>query len=175
MAENSRNPLVDYAVYLAVRLAICVLQAIPLRVALGFANVLALLVYRVDRRHREVARDNLRHAFPEQGCGETGVVSEAALKLTPYRVFFLALGSEIVNVEAAALEYGAAGHGFAVNRNLERGDASGALPDDFSELANPSTAAEHVPLHAQNHYIRRPAKPGGGANDRLEDRLEMRR
>ena len=30
------------------------------------AGRLAWLAYRVDRRHREVARDNLRHAFPER-------------------------------------------------------------------------------------------------------------
>ncbi|MBO0699400.1 MAG: hypothetical protein J2P46_13470 [Zavarzinella sp.] len=67
MGQKPRNRLLDYAVYLAVRVAVCVLQAVPLRVALSFGNFLALLAYRVDKRHREVARDNLRHAFPELG------------------------------------------------------------------------------------------------------------
>jgi Kdo2-lipid IVA lauroyltransferase/acyltransferase len=66
MGPKPRNPLTDYAVYLAVRAVVCALQAVPLRVALGFGNVLALLAYRFDRRHREVARDNLRHAFPDR-------------------------------------------------------------------------------------------------------------
>lgn len=61
-----RKPLVDFTVYIAVRAVVCVLQAVPLRAALGFGRVLALLAYRVDRRHREVARDNLRQAFPER-------------------------------------------------------------------------------------------------------------
>jgi KDO2-lipid IV(A) lauroyltransferase len=65
MADKPRNRLADYAVYVAVRVVVCVLQAVPLRVALGVGNVLALFAYRVDRRHREVARDNLRHALPE--------------------------------------------------------------------------------------------------------------
>lgn len=65
MAKKSR-PAVDYAVYVAVRVAVCAIQAVPLQIALGFANVLAWLAYQVDRRHREVARDNLRHALPER-------------------------------------------------------------------------------------------------------------
>lgn len=66
MAKKPRNRLADYAAYVAVRAVVCVLQALPLRIALGFARVLAWVVYKVDKRHREVARDNLRHAFPER-------------------------------------------------------------------------------------------------------------
>jgi KDO2-lipid IV(A) lauroyltransferase len=66
MAKKPRKPAVDYAVYVAVRIIVCVLQALPLRVALGLGLALSWLAYRVDKRHREVARDNLRHAFPER-------------------------------------------------------------------------------------------------------------
>jgi KDO2-lipid IV(A) lauroyltransferase len=66
MANKPRKPFVDLAVYAAVRVVVCVLQAVPLRVALGFGRLLALIAYQIDKRHREVARDNLRHAFPEQ-------------------------------------------------------------------------------------------------------------
>lgn len=66
---RSRKPLVDLAVYAAVRAVVCVLQALPLAVALGFGRCLALIAYRINKRHREVARDNLRHAFPEL-CGD---------------------------------------------------------------------------------------------------------
>jgi KDO2-lipid IV(A) lauroyltransferase len=59
-----RNPVADYGVYLVIRLAVCVVQALSLAKALAFARFLAWVAYRVDRRHREVARDNLRHAFP---------------------------------------------------------------------------------------------------------------
>jgi len=65
MSNKPRNRLADYAVYVAVRAAVCGVHALPLRVALAFGNALAWLAYRVDKRHREVARDNLRHAFPE--------------------------------------------------------------------------------------------------------------
>src|SRR5947209_14497040 len=62
---KTRKPAVDLAIYVAVRALVCILQALPLRVALGFGRCLAILAYQVDKRHREVARENLRHAFPE--------------------------------------------------------------------------------------------------------------
>jgi KDO2-lipid IV(A) lauroyltransferase len=70
MAVKARSLVADYAVYLLARLAVCVLQALPWSWLLGLADLLAWLAYRVDRRHREVARDNLRQAFPEKNPAE---------------------------------------------------------------------------------------------------------
>src|SRR6187455_1445934 len=64
---KARRPALDYAVYLAVRAAVCAVQAVPTAWAFGFADLLAALAYRIDRRHREVAAENLRHAFPALG------------------------------------------------------------------------------------------------------------
>ena len=60
-----RKPVVDYAIYLTVRSVVCFVQALPVSFALQFAELLGKLAYRFDRRHREVAAENLRHAFPE--------------------------------------------------------------------------------------------------------------
>src|SRR5581483_2495151 len=65
MAKKPRKPSLDLAVYLAVRLAVCLVQALPPALAFKIAEFLAWVAYTVDRRHREVAADNLRHAFPE--------------------------------------------------------------------------------------------------------------
>lgn len=65
MARKPRKPAVDFAIYLAVRLVVCFIQAVPLALALRLAEMLARLAYKVDRRHREVAAENLRHAFPD--------------------------------------------------------------------------------------------------------------
>ena len=65
MAKKPRRPAADLAVYLAVRVLVCVLQAVPVRAAYALAGGLAALAYRVDKRHRLVAADNIRHAFPE--------------------------------------------------------------------------------------------------------------
>jgi KDO2-lipid IV(A) lauroyltransferase len=64
MAKTS-HWLSDYVVYLAVRGVICLLQILPLTTAYRLARLLAWLAYRVDRRHRLVALDNLRQALPE--------------------------------------------------------------------------------------------------------------
>jgi KDO2-lipid IV(A) lauroyltransferase len=62
-----RRPAFDLAVYLAVRAVVCAVQAVPARWAFAFAELLARIAYRVDKRHRLVAADNLRHAFPDLG------------------------------------------------------------------------------------------------------------
>ncbi len=64
MSKKNRPWVVDYAVYLLVRLLISVFQGLPVASALNFARFAARLTYRIDRRHRLVAADNLRHAFP---------------------------------------------------------------------------------------------------------------
>lgn len=63
---KARNRYVDLAVYAALRLAVAVVQAIPLGTALRMADGLAWLARLVDRRHRLVARENLSFAFPGQ-------------------------------------------------------------------------------------------------------------
>jgi KDO2-lipid IV(A) lauroyltransferase len=65
--DKKRLPVVDFAVYLVVRLVVTVLEVLSYRWALGMADGLAWLAHRLDRRHRLVAHDNLRVAFPELG------------------------------------------------------------------------------------------------------------
>jgi KDO2-lipid IV(A) lauroyltransferase len=62
---RQRSAVVDYGMYLAVRLVVCVFQALSWSAALGLARLLAMLAYQVDRRHRGIARENLRFAFPD--------------------------------------------------------------------------------------------------------------
>jgi KDO2-lipid IV(A) lauroyltransferase len=60
-----RSKAADYAAYLVLRVIVCVLQMLSYEASMRLANVLAQLVYWIDRRHRLVAADNLRHAFPQ--------------------------------------------------------------------------------------------------------------
>jgi KDO2-lipid IV(A) lauroyltransferase len=64
MARKARKPVVDLAVYVAVRLAVCVVQALSPRLAFQLAGFLGWVAYRVNKRHREVAAENVRFAFP---------------------------------------------------------------------------------------------------------------
>ena len=61
-----RKPAIDWLIYAVVRTVVCVIQALPERVVFSFAELLARLAYRVDKRHREVAAENLLAAFPEK-------------------------------------------------------------------------------------------------------------
>lgn len=65
MAKKPRNPFVDYAIFLVVRLFVCAIHAMPMSIAFSLADALAWLAHRVDKRHRKVAQENLRAAFPE--------------------------------------------------------------------------------------------------------------
>ncbi len=68
--SKPRSQLVDFGVYLAVRVVVCFLQALSFRAACQVANGLAWLVYHVDHRHRLVALDNLQHAFGDGDAAE---------------------------------------------------------------------------------------------------------
>src|SRR5262245_50131546 len=61
---KARSTAAQYAVYLAVRIVVCVVQAVSFTAACRLGEFLGWLAYRVNKRHREVARDNLRRAFP---------------------------------------------------------------------------------------------------------------
>lgn len=64
MAEKPRSAVADYSVYVVMRFVVCVLQALSYSSACAFARFLAWLAYHVDRRHRQVAKENLASAFP---------------------------------------------------------------------------------------------------------------
>jgi KDO2-lipid IV(A) lauroyltransferase len=87
-----RSLVADYSVYLLLRIIVCVVQALPLALGRSFAAALAWLVYTIDKRHRQVAVDNLKQAFP--GCGE------AELDWLVRRVFrhFCTLAIEIIHL-----------------------------------------------------------------------------
>jgi len=64
--SKQRSARADYLVYLVVRFFVCVIQALSLNAGRAFARGLAWLAYRIDRRHRNVALENLRHAFGDR-------------------------------------------------------------------------------------------------------------
>jgi KDO2-lipid IV(A) lauroyltransferase len=57
--------LLDYGVYLAIRLVVCAVQAMPIDLCAAAARRLAVLACDVLRIRGDVVDDNLRHAFPE--------------------------------------------------------------------------------------------------------------
>jgi KDO2-lipid IV(A) lauroyltransferase len=71
--SRERNRWLDQATLAAVRVAICIVQALPDRWALELGRFLGRVLFLFDRRHRQVAIDNIRHAFPdlESQCHKT--------------------------------------------------------------------------------------------------------
>jgi KDO2-lipid IV(A) lauroyltransferase len=81
--SKPRSQIADYAVYLMVRFFVCLVQALPFVVSTMIADILAWLAHRVDRRHRQVARENLQQAFP--GCHQPAERNRLVLQV--YRHF----------------------------------------------------------------------------------------
>jgi Kdo2-lipid IVA lauroyltransferase/acyltransferase len=65
MASKPRNRTLDYLVYLVVRGLVAVVQAVPTPLAFRLGDFIGWIGYRVDKRHRNVAAENLRFAFPD--------------------------------------------------------------------------------------------------------------
>lgn len=61
--KRPRSKAANYLIYLAVRLVVGVCQALSVERSYRVADGLAALMYRVDRRHRRVAMENLERAF----------------------------------------------------------------------------------------------------------------
>lgn len=61
-----RNKIIDYAAYLGVRLVVFIAQSLSMRQSYALADAIAALVYKIDKRHRQVAMENLEHAFGDE-------------------------------------------------------------------------------------------------------------
>jgi KDO2-lipid IV(A) lauroyltransferase len=90
---KERRPATEFAVYLAVRAAVCFIQALSLGQSRAVSRLLARIAFKVDRRHRDVAKENLRHAFPDR-------YSEPELDRLVLRVYehFMGLVTEIAHL-----------------------------------------------------------------------------
>jgi KDO2-lipid IV(A) lauroyltransferase len=66
MGTKKRSVVLDYTVYVVVRCLACLIQILSWRSARTVSGWLAGLVYFIDKRHRHVAAENLRLAFPGQ-------------------------------------------------------------------------------------------------------------
>jgi KDO2-lipid IV(A) lauroyltransferase len=90
---KARSRVADYAVYLVLRTFVCLVQAMSLAMGRKLAAGLAWVVYKLDKRHRTVARDNLRQAFP-------GAYNEAQLDALVLAVIrhFCTVAIEIIHL-----------------------------------------------------------------------------
>ena len=79
--------IIDYAAYCAVRVAVCILQAIPLAACHEWSHRLAWLLWHVVRLRRDVVEENLKIAFPDASSAErTGI----ALRMWAHLILMIA-------------------------------------------------------------------------------------
>jgi Kdo2-lipid IVA lauroyltransferase/acyltransferase len=64
--KRPRSRALNYLIYLMVRLAFCIAQALSIEQSYAFARFLARVMYLVDARHRKVGLENLRLAFGDR-------------------------------------------------------------------------------------------------------------
>ncbi|MBV8229049.1 MAG: hypothetical protein JO329_03605, partial [Planctomycetaceae bacterium] len=64
--KRPRNRTLDYLAYLAVRLIVAIAQAMSVEQSYAFARILAAVLYRMDKRHRNVGLENLKMAFGDR-------------------------------------------------------------------------------------------------------------
>lgn len=64
--SKKRRRWLDYLVYLIVRSIVAFAQALSIEQSYSLASFLAWVIYKVDKRHRQVGIDNLTRAFGDQ-------------------------------------------------------------------------------------------------------------
>ncbi len=64
MSKKKRSRILDYTIYFVVRCLVCLIQMMSWRSAGKVASGLAAIAYYIDKRHRNVAKENLRRSFP---------------------------------------------------------------------------------------------------------------
>ncbi|MGD0899904.1 MAG: lysophospholipid acyltransferase family protein [Thermoguttaceae bacterium] len=69
MRRKSRRAR-DYFVYVALRILICIVQALPMEIGRGLARGMAWLFDEVLRLRAEVVEENLAHAFPDLSAAD---------------------------------------------------------------------------------------------------------
>lgn len=72
----SRKKLLDYAAYVAVRIFICIVQALPLEAGRKLASACAWLMHDVLRMRAKVVEENLAHAFPNLAPQERARIAQ---------------------------------------------------------------------------------------------------
>ena len=63
---KTRSRALDYTAYLVLRLAVCLIQALPDKASRTLGRCLGWVGYRLTGRYRRVVRENLEHAFPKR-------------------------------------------------------------------------------------------------------------
>ena len=76
--KKTRRLSVDYLAYLAVRCVVAFAQMLSIEQSYALGRFLGWVIYRVDKRHRQVGIDNLTEAFGEEFTAQSAIKLYAA-------------------------------------------------------------------------------------------------
>jgi KDO2-lipid IV(A) lauroyltransferase len=101
MATPTRfTPLVHLAQYFAARTTALLLGLFPVNANLATARLVGSFIYKVDRKHRKRALENLRASFPEKSPAELEQIAERSMQHFIELVMDVLFTTRMINTES---------------------------------------------------------------------------
>jgi len=98
MAQS--GPIVNFAQYFGARFTAMMLGLFPVNANLKTARDLGSLLYRIDRKHRKRALENLRASFPEKSPEELDSIAERSMQHFIELVMDVLFTTRMINIES---------------------------------------------------------------------------
>src|ERR1035437_2918703 len=96
---SKSGPLVNLSQYFGARTVAMLLGLFPLSANLGTARALGSLLYRIDKKHRKRALENLRASFPEKPQAELEYIAERSMQHFIELVMDILFTTRLINIE----------------------------------------------------------------------------
>ncbi|HVS71482.1 MAG TPA: lysophospholipid acyltransferase family protein [Phycisphaerae bacterium] len=98
MAQN--GAIVNFAQYLGARFTAMMLGMFPVNANLRTARAVGAVLYRIDRKHRKRALENLRASFPEKSQAELERIAQRSMQHFIELVMDVLFSTRLINVES---------------------------------------------------------------------------
>ncbi len=93
------GPIVSFAQYFGARFTAMMLGLFPVNANLKTARDLGSLLYKIDRKHRRRALDNLRASFPEKSPAELDAIAERSMQHFISLIMDVLFTTRLINLE----------------------------------------------------------------------------
>ena len=94
------GPIVNFAQYFGARFTAMMLGLFPINQNLKTARDIGSLLYKIDRKHRKRALENLRASFPEKSQAELEAIAERSMQHFISLVMDVLFTTRLINVES---------------------------------------------------------------------------
>src|ERR1035437_4221131 len=97
---SKSGPLVNYSQYFGARTVAMLLGLFPVNANLGTARAIGSIMYKIDRKHRKRALENLRASFPEKPQAELEDIAERSMQHFIGLVMDVLFTTRMINIES---------------------------------------------------------------------------